>query len=441
MFVRSLALTLAAASLLVVPVSVTPASAAPDNFTPRPGPTFNNPVGSAKSKRAIYRRIIRSIDSTRRGSDINIFSWNFLTQEGKTKLLRAQRRGVRVRLVMDDRNLTQIDNPSFRQLRRELRQYNNRKNLRKARRSWARVCRGTCRSTKGSAHSKFFLFSRVGKARRVVMQGSANFTVASTTNQWNDVYTHTRDRRVWRFYNRIFRQAAKDRRVRSPYAELRTKNFSLIHFPIRGRDVRDPVMRMLNRVKCTGATNTPHHKTRVQIAPDVIRHDRGMRLALKLRQLHNRGCKVRVGYTVIGVRHGRMLRDAGVPLKHLVQDFDGDGEFDNYFHMKSMVIRGHYGRDRSGYAMLNGSANWSGLGGRSDENVGIYRNRGRVLRYLEHLDYWYDNFPSDGFGAASARRSLQDDRLIFGVGKNAVYENGESVTGGAYNPFAQIQMD
>jgi hypothetical protein len=442
MFVRTLALMLATAGLML-PTSTAPASAAPDNFTPKPGPTFNSPVGTSTAQRKIFRRVMRSINSVPKNGEIDIFSWNFLTSEGTDALLRAQRRGVRVRLIMDDRNVTQIDNPPFQRLRRGLRTWNE--NHPQQRNSWARLCQGTCRSKNGSAHSKFFLFSKVGRAERVVMQGSANFTTASTTNQWNDIYTHTQNRQVWKFYTRIFNQAAKDKPVYPAYADKKLDKFRMIAFPIRGKNAVDPVMQMLNRVTCRGATNTGNGRTKIQIAPDVIRQTRGMNLAKKLRAMWNNGCNIRIGYTVVGITIGRMLReDSGrgpVPMKHLTQDFDGDGEFDNYFHLKSMTIRGNYGGDRSGYALLNGSANWSGLAKVSDENLGIYRNKKRVLRYEKHLDYWYDNFPSGGQSSRTSARRIDDDRLIFGGGKGAVYEDGESVTGGLFDPFATKPQD
>lgn len=442
MLVRILALTLAAAGLLV-PTAV-PAAATPDNFTPRPGATFNSPLGNKSTQRAIYRRIMRTINSTPRGEQINIFSWNFLTQEGTDALLRAQRRGVRVRLIMDDRNVTVIDNPPYRRLSSGLRRWN--RNHPRRPHSWARLCRNTCRGGKGAAHSKFFMFSQAGRSPRVVMQGSANLTVASTTNQWNDIYTHTRNKAVWRFYSRIFEQAARDRKVRRPYATKNVKDFRLIAFPNRGRGAKDPVMQMLNRVACKGATNARGGRTKIQIAPDVIRQKRGMRLAQKLRQLWNRGCRVRIGYTVVGIEIGRYLRSRGgrgpVPMKHLTQDRNGDGEFDNYFHMKSMVIRGNYGGNRGALVLLNGSANWSGLAASSDENLGIYRNRRLVRTYEKHLDYWYENFPAAG-GSSRARSADGggEEQLIFGGGRNAVYEDGSSVTGGAYDPFASRPQD
>ena len=112
---RMLALLVATAVFLVPTGS--PANATPDHYTPRPGPTFNSPLGNVATKRAIFRKIIRSINSSPRGSEINAFTWNFLTREGTNALLRAQSRGVRVRLLMSQGNNTEIVNQPFRRLR------------------------------------------------------------------------------------------------------------------------------------------------------------------------------------------------------------------------------------------------------------------------------------------------------------------------------------
>ena len=430
MFVRTLALALATVCL-VVPAS-TPAQAAPDNYTPKRGVTFNNPLGDATAKRAIFRQVMRSINSSPRGSDINIFSWNFLTSEGADKLLRAQRRGVRVRLIMDIRNRTEIDNPPFRRLKSGLRAGNE--DRRAERRSWARVCRGTCRAGRGSAHSKFFMFSKAGKARNVVIQGSANFTLASTNNQWNDTYTYVGNPAVWDFTSRIFNEAARDKPVARPFRSLAMGRDRFVIFPLLGKRAVDPVRSALDKISCRGATNTASGRTVIRIAPDVIRQDRGMDLARKVRRLWNLGCDVKIGYTVMGIQIGRMLRSKSgrgpVPMRHLVQDFDGDGEFDRYFHLKAMSVTGNVGGDRSGHVVVNGSANWSGLARVSDENVGVYWRKLLTRRYQKHIDYWYNNFPSDG-----------QNRLIFGSNRNAVYENGEPVSDGTVNPFARISMD
>jgi hypothetical protein len=180
-----------------------------------------------------------------------------------------------------------------------------------------------------------------------------------------------------------------------------------------------------------------------------------------VRQLWDAGCSYRIGYTVMGVEVGRMLRaDTGrgpVPMKHLVQDTDGDGEFDNYFHLKAMSIVGNVGGNRGNYVTLNGSANWSGLAKSSDENLGIYWNKDLTLRYQDHLDYWYENFPEsvppddedptdptaspDPGTTARLGATSSDDQLVFGSGKNAVYEDGTPYSTTGVNPYAQLDAD
>lgn len=428
-------------------------AAAPDRYTPKPGPTFNSPLGDTNARRAIFHKIIRSINSSARGSDIKILSWNFLTRAGTDALLAAQRRGVQVQVLMDATNNEEdFPNGPFRRLRYELRQGNDR--APKGVRSWARTCDHSCRGPGGAAHAKLFMFSKVGDVRRVVMQGSANFTLASTNNQWNDIYTHTRTRSVWRFYDRIFREAAKDRKAKRPFASRDFKGFRLMMFPIAAQ--RDPVMDLLNKVKCWEATNTPGGRTIIRMAPDVIRQARGLALARKVRQLWDRGCDIKIGYTVIGIDVGRVLRSpAGrgpIPMKHLTQDFDEDGEFDNYFHLKAMTVVGNVRGDRSGYVVLNGSANWSSLARNSDENLGIYWSKHRTLQYQEHINYWYTNFPkppqdntNDTTTDLAARRApttrvAGPDDLVFGTGENAVFEDGTPYSLSGVDPYANLDL-
>jgi hypothetical protein len=444
---RTLALIVAITAFLVPGLDGPANAATPDHYNPRPGVTFNNPLGNRAHQRAIFNKIIRSINSSPRGSDIRIFTWNYLTSDGTDALLRAQRRGVRIEVLMDASNNTEIPNQPFRRLRAGLHNFNA--HVKKDRHSWARTCRHSCRGTGGVAHSKFYLFSQVGSVPRVVMLGSANFTKASTANQWNDITTHVRSKAIWGFANKIFDQASHDRPVRPPFAARAFGNVRLMFFPKGGAP--DPVMRLLNQVKCHDAANTRSHRTRLRIAPDVIRTGRGLALARKVRSLWNNGCDIRIGYTVMGMDAGQVLRNpAGrgpVPMKHLVQDFNGDGEFDNYFHLKAMSIVGNVGKDRSNYVVLNGSANWSSLAGTSDENIGIYWSRSRTLRYQEHLNYWYTHFPKSRPATTTTPATLADrsarqagpDQLVFGVGKHAVYEDGTPYSTTGVNPYAHVE--
>ena len=121
---------------------------------------------------------------------------------------------MRVKLLMARSNRTEIDNGPFRRLHRGLKAGNEGRKA--SRRSWARTCDKSCRGKRGMAHSKFYLFSEAGNAKKVLIQGSANYTVASGSNQWNDIVTHVGNDRLYRFATHVFAQAAKDDPVHPP---------------------------------------------------------------------------------------------------------------------------------------------------------------------------------------------------------------------------------
>ncbi|MDO9456137.1 phosphatidylserine/phosphatidylglycerophosphate/cardiolipin synthase family protein [Nocardioides sp.] len=413
-------------------------------YRPKRGVTFNSAIGGRAAQRTIIDKILRTIDATPRGQEINIFSWNFLSAHGTDALLRAQARGVRVRLLMDNINNVEISNGPFRRLRAGL--FAGNRGRKYARFSWARTCKQSCRGRGGQAHAKFFMFSKVGKTPRVVIQGSANLTEAATFNQWNDIYTHVANTDVWNFYKEVFQQSATDKAERRPFLSVRSGNFRLIQFPLVNG--RDPVFQLLSQVKCKGARNTGNGITRIRMAPDVIRNDRGMRLAQVIKGLWNRGCDIRIGYTIVGKTIGQYLRSSSgrgpVPMRHLVQDLDEDGEFDNYFHLKAMSIIGNIGDNRNGYAVVNGSSNLSGSALRSDENIGIYAGERDARAYEKHIDYWYNRFGTASFRTTpyaalrATGRLAQPDALVFGTGKGAIYDDGTpySVTG--IDPYANL---
>jgi phosphatidylserine/phosphatidylglycerophosphate/cardiolipin synthase-like enzyme len=406
-------------------------------YTPRPGVTYNSPVGSHAKKRAIFDKILRSIRSTPKGQDIRIMSWNIQSRGAVDALLRAQRRGVRVRVLMSRSNAAAINNTSWARLHRGLRLGNTHR--KKSRHSWARTCASSCRGRSGAAHAKYYLFSRSGRARQVVIHGSSNLTTASTTNHWNDFYTTVNREAPYKFFVKVFSQMAKDRPVRSPYTSWTNGSDKFMFFP--GPKKYDPVMSLLDKVRCHGATNTRSHRTRLLIAPDVLREERGMRLGRKVWQLWQNGCDLRVGYTIVGGTVGRMMRrpgqrGRGVPMRHLVQDNNGDGMFDNYFHLKSMSVVGHIGRDRSNWLTLNGSSNWSGRGFRSDENLGVHWRKGITQRYQEFLGYWFswDGFNSANRSARMTTQAAQDGRLVDGL----LFGTGE-ING--VDPYAHVDTD
>src|SRR6185369_2416185 len=119
---------------------------------------------------------------------IRIASWNIRSSNITSALLRAHNRGVSVQAVMDRSNWNaQNPNPDAARLKAGLKK--KQKKRKAANKSWLRQCGGACRGPHGIAHTKFFLFSKAGKAKDIVIYGSNNATELAAEIQWNDVYT------------------------------------------------------------------------------------------------------------------------------------------------------------------------------------------------------------------------------------------------------------
>ncbi|WP_343900471.1 phospholipase D-like domain-containing protein [Nocardioides aquaticus] len=431
---RSICAVVAAMAVVLSLMAGAPAQAG--KYTPRSGPTFNSATGNGAAQRSIVDKIVKTIRSTPRGAHIQIMTWNYASPTATDALLRAQKRGVKVNVLMAKGNLTRVDNPTFKRLRAGLDRGNRGRD--KARRSWARTCVQSCRGRGGAAHAKFYLFSQSGRARNVLIQGSANLTTAASSNQWNDVRTTSGSNSGYGFARGVFAQMAKDKPARRPYTSWRGGPDRLAFFPIAGRGSADPVAGLLNRVRCRGAANTASGRTRILVAPDAMREDRGMALGRKLRRLWVDGCDVRIGYTVMGIDVGRMLRKPSrrgpVPLVHLVRDGNGDGQFDDYFHMKAMTIKGNMGGNRRSTVTLNGSANFSTSAARSDENIGISSRQGLTLRYEEHLTYWFNQFRGGSNRYVYGRQANADGRLVDG------FLFGTAPVDGV-DPYALVELD
>lgn len=369
-------------------------------WKPKSGPIFNSAVGSLPKRYRIHNQIQTSIRRARKGSTVKIMSWNVMSASATSALLGAQRRGVKIRVLMDRLNTTEVPNPEWRRLVTGLKAGNKgRKNDRK---SFAKTCRGSCRGKRGQAHAKFYLFGHTGGAKKVVMQGSANLTQAAATNQWNDLYTTIGNKDIYSFAETVFDQMWEDKPVADAYTELQSGRVRFYFSPFTGANYKgDPYQQLLRQVQCTGARDGAGNKKRrtvIRVAPDVMRNERGMRAAVELKRLWDAGCDVRIGYTVMGVAIFRFLkRRTGrgpVPMRHLVQDFDGDKDFDNYFHLKALTVNGVVGGDRSAYYTINGSSNLSGAATVSDENIMLINKKSVTKKYQNHINFWYENFPS-----------------------------------------------
>jgi len=147
-------------SVLVATTLFAPAGAA---FSPSDGPIFNRPIGSHGAKFRLVRHVEKTIRSTRRGSTILIATYLMDRQETADKLIAAHRRGVAVKVIMDDG----IESRPSRRLAAVL-------GKDRTARSFAVFCHNSCRGTRGQMHAKFYAFSKAGRSHNVVMVSSAN---------------------------------------------------------------------------------------------------------------------------------------------------------------------------------------------------------------------------------------------------------------------------
>lgn len=372
------------------------------------GWTLNSPYGSGSTQWKILNKIYSAIDHAHKGAVVRVFSWNIFTWSAVNTILDAQKRGVRVKVIMDKGNLSnrnngpQWRNPYFRKLRSGIKSWNRAHPKRPH--SHTRLCRKSCRGKGGDAHSKYVLITKSGASKYVYMETSSNLTGAAATRQWNDMYTLVGHKYLFRFAKRIFEQAMKDKRVKHPWASYTTNkgHYIAAFSPTTPRSRKhDRLLANLRKVKCRGANKgagNRNGRTIIRAAPDVMRGDRGMAVARQLRRLWDNGCDVKIGYTVMGYKQTKLLHAStgrgAVPRAHMVDDLNGDGEFDRYFHLKAYTINGHIGKNRHAYWMQIGSGNTADLALWSDENYLYIRGkRAPVLRYQNHINYWFGRFP------------------------------------------------
>lgn len=411
---------LVALVLPLVPALIAPGSSVPSgsvataaeskpSYSVKEGPTFNTAIGTTADRRRILDKILQTIRHTSPKGTIKIMTWNFMNAQAADALIARARKGTTVRVLIDAQNNdADTDNPSFRRLKAGLKATNG-KNEKNATKSYARMCKGSCRGKGGAAHTKMFLFDKVGLSRDVLIQGSANLTSAAAFNQWNEIYTYVGRTKLYDFAEEIFDEMWQDKPRANAYRAFEGNRYSLYFSPYYGNDFKgDPVQQAMDAVRCFGAQNAgnANGRTIVRSAPDVIRGQRGMIAARRLKALWDNGCDVRVAYTVMGKDVKRVLTGRGgrgpVPIRHLVQDFDGDGDFDNYFHLKVLTINGRMGANRTAHVTFNGSANTSDAASRSDEQTGKLVGRRNTLVYQRFIDRWFNNPPPNARRPADA---------------------------------------
>jgi phosphatidylserine/phosphatidylglycerophosphate/cardiolipin synthase-like enzyme len=402
---------------------------APQHYTPKGGVLVNNPLGDRESRRRIINHLVRATNSVPGKQKIRIATWNFRSEELANALIAAHRRGVSVRVVIDRLNANP-DNPNdtFTRLTQGLKHDSKRP---ADMRSFTRRCVSSCRSAGGIAHTKFYLFTKAGKAKDVAMYGSFNGTDLASYNQWNDLFTIRDHPRIYGHFNKVFGQMIRDKKVAQPYLHYQDGRYTSYFYPYRGAGTEnDPLLQELSQIVCAGATDgtgTNGH-TKIRIAQTSMHGDRGKAIAGRLRQMWQRGCDIKIVYAVFGNEVLSILRHTNrgpVPIQQIAQDFNLDGVYDRYLHMKTMAVSGVYRGDTSSNVTWNGSANWTSVALASDEVVmRIFDTKVRQT-YSQWFDYLYANPPrySNTKQASMARLAM----------KSAVARG--------VDPYSQMELD
>ena len=381
--------TSALVALLTALTLVVGAPTAANAYTPAPGALFNNPRGPLEAKDRILSHIVKTVDSTPRGSEIRIAAYSNDRPDVAEALIRAHQRGVDVQVVLND-NWT---SRATRRLVKVLGQDTNR-------RSFVSICSGSCRGGFGNQHMKFYLFSKAGQAKDVVMVGSANLTGYGARVQWNDLYTTSEAPQLRELYTTVFEQLVRDRRVASPYVHKVVGDYENEFFPMPSMDqANDPVMHRLDDVRCTasGGTGVNGH-TMIRVVMYGWVDSRGLYLAKEMADLDRAGCDVRVILSSPGGRVVRNLIAGGVLVKTADLDLDHDKDtgfddtpFEVFTHQKYMTLSGSY-RGQMSNQVWTGSENWSNLGLRNDEVTIRIPGSATHRAYVANFDYLWKHW-------------------------------------------------
>lgn len=395
------------------------------------GPKFNNPM-VPKDRFVIERHVLRAIRNTPKGEKITISAYSLDRQVFADELIRAKRRGVKVQVLLNDHL---VPNAQVR-IQRVLGNKTKKS-------SFLRRCVSGCRADKNeynNLHSKFYLFSRTGRNRNVVMLGSYNMTLNAVRWQWNDLWTTVGKKTLYNEFQTLFRDMKPDWDKRRPSyffcekgrscpAGDQQKYFTYV-FPRHTTPRKDVVLDILNSVQClyTDATGV-QRRTRLALSMHTMRGQRGNYIADKLRDLYAQGCALRVNYGLMGFHtkkhigaptaRGRVpLRSTGFNLKDDVPT--GDPEIDNqpenierYTHHKYFVLKGSYKGNIDSNIVWTGSTNWSSLGTPQDEILFSMHGRGVVRDYLKNFNLmWQKPYSRDAYTTTYSEWKMVNGRRV-----------------------------
>jgi hypothetical protein len=338
------------------------------------GAVFSEPVGGDPA--AIAQRLCSLVKQTPAGATIQVAHFVMSGTAGTgfaDELVKAHRRGVRVQVLVDgDTRGAAVAQRLAAALGTDT-----------ASASFLHVCTGpmsggtaACIGDKGQ-HNKFYLFSRVGRAKNVVVQSSANLTDLNSTTYWNNALTLVGDKRLYDAYSGYFDDLAAERKNLDYYRIVDTRTAQASFFPRAGTDAStDPIVENLDLVRCTPGT-----AIRVGMSEwDAYR----VAIAERLRDLAGRGCSVQVVYGILDDEVKQVLQSQPrIELRTL-----GSGSaLPGRIHSKYMLIEGSFGRDHRARVVLTGSHNYNQTSlRRNDEALLRLNDKSIYAQYVRNFD-------------------------------------------------------
>lgn len=375
--------TLIVGSVVTIPASTALAAPQRDrvgHYTPPAGAKFNNPLGTPRQQRRLFKHVIRSIKSVPRKGVIRIAVFSFADQETAKALIAAYWRGVKVRLIFSGNNVY----PPMKSVRRVI-------GTDTTKSSFVVMCQRSCRGTGGQMHAKYFSFSRAGKARRITMVGSNNLTNFNAERQWSDLYTVTNDEAYFNAFKPWFKQLKADLPAAKTYIRKTASNHQLAITPIDLAVNADPLLVAMSTIRCQvtqgeidPGSPTPDTvvSTRVLISTHAWNGTRGVTLAQRVAELESAGCAVQVFYGPgdgfgDGVR--TILTDAAVPMT--------SGTHKGYYtHQKLLIVDGAVDGELRTTRVLTGSQNWSTRALARDDIMVEIDDDAVAARYISAFD-------------------------------------------------------
>ena len=380
----------------------------PKHYSTPVGAWFNDPVGSKAQRRHIINHVVSTIDSVPGynvksrsqcpsnpllwPAEIKISLYSIADMSFVDALIRADRRCVSVQLLMND-HLDASTSPSWGHLLHAI-------GSNRHARSWTYRCKNGCRTSGGVEHAKFYLFSKAGRRRNVVMVGSSNMTSNATHVQWNDLYTTYGNASLFGHFTGIFEQMAPDQPVNNPFRIYDDGRYEPAFWPQPGATSKtDQMMKWFRSISCSGATGGTgiNGHTIIYINIHAWHSTRGYWLAQEVKHLWAKGCYVKILYSFMG--HGiftylksgtdsrMVLLRTIFPNKAMKKDSAGIVMAGLYSHMKNIDVSGNVAGNSSARVVWTGSNNFTGIGPHSDEVMMRIASAAAYRAYVAHWKF------------------------------------------------------